>query len=92
MNKLTIEAAKVLKKILYINIASITPRGEPDVVGFDKKTGEYVFYDCSRETLKDGRNVCYDNQALESRKKFEPKDSAVAMADAMGIELLTEEQ
>ena len=66
--------------------------GEPDVVGYDKKTGEYIFYDCSAESPKGRRSVCYDREALESRKEHKPKDSAVNMAAAMGIELLTEEQ
>src|SRR5882724_5221320 len=66
--------------------------GEPDVVGIDKKTGEYIFYDCSAESPKDRRSVCYDGEALESRKEHKPKNSAVDMAAAMGIELLTEEQ
>jgi hypothetical protein len=66
--------------------------GEPDVVGYDNKTGEYIFYDCSAETPKDRRNVCYDREALESRKEFKPKDTALDMADAMGIEILTEEE
>ena len=66
--------------------------GEPDVVGSDKKTGEYVFYDCSEETPKGRRSLCYDREALESRKEHKPKDSAANMAAAMGIELLTEEQ
>jgi hypothetical protein len=66
--------------------------GEPDVVGHDKKTGEYIFYDCSADTPKGRRSVCYDGEALESRKEHKPKDSAVGMAAAMGIELLTEEQ
>jgi hypothetical protein len=66
--------------------------GEPDVVGHDKKTGEYIFYDCSADSPKNRRSVCYDGEALESRKEHKPKDSAVAMAAAMGIELLTEEQ
>jgi len=66
--------------------------GEPDVVGHDKKTGEYIFYDCSPESPKGRRNVCYDREALESRKEHKPKDNAVDMAAAMGIELLTEEQ
>ena len=66
--------------------------GEPDVVGYDKKTGEYIFYDCSAESPKDRRNVCYDREALESRKEHKPKDSAMNMAAAMGIEVLTEEQ
>lgn len=66
--------------------------GEPDVVGYDKKTGEYIFYDCSAESPKDRRSLCYDREALESRKEHKPKNSAVDMAAAMGIELLTEEQ
>jgi len=66
--------------------------GEPDIVGYDQKTGEYIFYDCSAESPKDRRNVCYDREALESRKEFKPKDSAMNMAAAMGIEILTEEQ
>jgi hypothetical protein len=66
--------------------------GEPDVVGHDKKTGEYVFYDCSAESPKGRRSVCYDREALESRKEFKPKDTAMDMAAAMGIEILTEEQ
>ncbi len=66
--------------------------GEPDVVGQDKKTGEFIFYDCSADTPKDRRSICYDRQALESRKEAKPRDSAVNMATAMGIELLTEEQ
>jgi hypothetical protein len=66
--------------------------GEPDVVGLDKKTGEYIFYDCSAESPKDRRSVCYDREALEARKEHKPKDSATNMASAMGIELLTEEE
>ena len=66
--------------------------GEPDVVGQDKTTGEYIFYDCSAESPKGRRSLCYDREALESRKEHKPKDSAVGMAVAMGIELLTEEQ
>ncbi len=66
--------------------------GEPDVVGHDNKTGEYIFYDCSAESPKGRRSVCYDREALESRKEFKPKDTAMNMAAAMGIELLTEEQ
>jgi len=66
--------------------------GEPDVVGYDKKTGEYIFHDCSMESPKGRRNICYDHEALESRKEFKPEDSAIDMADAMGIEILTEEQ
>jgi hypothetical protein len=66
--------------------------GEPDVVGQDEKTGEYIFYDCSAESPKGRRSVCYDREALEARKEFKPKNSAVEMAAEMGIELLTEEQ
>src|SRR6266496_3818336 len=66
--------------------------GEPDVVGHDKKTDEYIFYDCSAESPKGRRSLCYDREALESRKEHKPKDNAIDMAAAMGIELLTEEQ
>src|SRR5438552_2974060 len=66
--------------------------GEPDVVGHDKKTGEYIFFDCSAETPNGRRNVCYDREALDSRKEHKPKNNAIDMAAAMGIELLTEEQ
>jgi len=66
--------------------------GEPDVVGHDKKTGEYIFYDCSAESPKDRRSICYDRKALDARKEHKPADSAMDMAAAMGIELLTEEQ
>lgn len=66
--------------------------GEPDVVGYDNKTGEYIFYDCSAESPDGRRNVCYDRQALESRKANKPQSNAVDMAADMGIEILTEEQ
>src|ERR1051325_5351023 len=66
--------------------------GEPDVVGHDKKTGEYVFYDCAAETPKGRTSVCYDREGLESRKEHKPKNTAMDMAAAIGIELLTEEQ
>ncbi len=66
--------------------------GEPDVVGHDKKTGEYIFYDCAADSPKGRRSLCYDREALDSRKEHKPKDNAVDMAIAMGIELLTEEQ
>jgi len=66
--------------------------GEPDVIGHDETTGEYLFYDCSAESPKGRRSVCYDNEALEARKENKPADSAVNMATVMGIELLTEEQ
>ena len=66
--------------------------GEPDVVGHDGKTGEYIFFDCSAESPKGRRSICYDREALESRKEHKPDGNAVDMAAAMGIELLTEEQ
>jgi hypothetical protein len=66
--------------------------GEPDVVGMDKNTGEFIFYDCSAESPKGRRSVCYDCEALESRKEFKPKNSALDMAAEMGIEILSEEQ
>ena len=79
------------EKLWSLNEMEITG-GEPDVVGHDKKTGEYIFYDCSAESPKERRSVCYDREALESRKEHKPKNSAIDMAAAMGIELLTEEQ
>lgn len=66
--------------------------GEPDVVGYDKKTGEYIFYDCAAESPKGRRSICYDREALDSRKENKPANSALDMAAAMGIEILTEEQ
>ncbi len=66
--------------------------GEPDVVGYDEKTGEYIFYDCSAESPKGRRSVCYDHEALEARKAHKPENSAIEMAADMGIELLSEEQ
>jgi hypothetical protein len=66
--------------------------GEPDVVAFDKKPGEYIFYDCSAESPKGRRSLCYDREALESRKEHKPENNAIDMAAAMGLELLTEEQ
>ena len=66
--------------------------GEPDVVAHDKRTGEYVFYDCSAESPKGRRSLCYDREGLESRKEHRPKNTAIDMAAAMGIELLTEER
>jgi hypothetical protein len=69
-----------------------TTSGEPDVVGQDKKTGEYIFYDCSPETPKGRRSICYDHEALESRKQHKPENSALNMADEMGVEVLTEEE
>lgn len=78
-------------KLWSLNEMEITD-GEPDVVGHDKKTGEYIFYDCAPESPKGRRSICYDHEALESRKQHKPADSAVNMAADMGIELLTEEQ
>jgi hypothetical protein len=66
--------------------------GEPDVIGHDKKTGEYIFYDCSAESPKDRRSLCYDREALDSRKENKPANNAMELAAAMGIELLSEEQ
>jgi hypothetical protein len=66
--------------------------GEPDVVGFDRKSGEYIFYDCSAESPKGRRSICYDHEALEARKEHKPENSAIQMAIDMGIELLSEEQ
>ena len=79
------------EKLWSLNEMEITG-GEPDVVGYDKKTGEYIFYDCSAESPKGRRSVCYDHEALEKRKEHKPEDSAANMADDMGLELLTEEQ
>ena len=69
-----------------------TTGGEPDVVGQDKKSGAYIFYDCSAESPKGRRSICYDREALEARKENKPKDSAINMATEIGVELLTEEQ
>ena len=69
-----------------------TTGGEPDVVGYDKKTDEYIFYDCSGESPKGRRSICYDDEALESRKENKPEGSAIGMAETIGIELLTEKQ
>lgn len=66
--------------------------GEPDVIGADKKTGEYIFYDCSPESPKGRRSICYDHEALESRKENKPANSAINMAEEMGIDILTEEE
>ena len=66
--------------------------GEPDVVGYDKKSDEYIFYDCAAESPKGRRSICYDHEALESRKEHKPENSAIQMAEDMGIEILTEEE
>ena len=79
------------KKLWSLNEMETTG-GQPDVVGHDKKTGEYIFYDCSAESPKGRRSLCYDRQALESRKEHKPKNNAVDIAAAMGIALVTEEQ
>ena len=79
------------EKLSSLNAMEITG-GEPDVVGYDKTTGEYIFYDCSAESPKGRRSICYDREALESRKQNKPENNAIDMAAAMGIEILTEEQ
>jgi len=78
-------------KLWSLNQMEITG-GEPDIVGYDKKTGEYIFYDCSVESPAGRRSICYDPEALDSRKENKPKNSALGMAAEMGIEILTEEQ
>jgi hypothetical protein len=78
-------------KLWSLNEMEITG-GEPDVTGYDQKSGEYIFYDCSAESPKGRRSVCYDHEALESRKEYKPADSAVNMATEMGVDILTEEQ
>lgn len=93
-----VEWAEVLKKLeanpnKLLSLSEMERTGgEPDVVGFDKKSGEYIFYDCSAESPINRRNLCYDREALESRKAFKPKDNVLDVSAAMGIELLTEEQ
>jgi hypothetical protein len=79
------------EKLWSLNEMELTG-GEPDVVDHDKKTGEYVFFDCSAESPKGRRSLCYDHEALRSRKEHKPKDSAVGMATDMGVDLLTEAQ
>lgn len=80
-----------LEKLKALDEMELT-EGEPDVVGFDAATGEYLFFDCSPESPKGRRSICYDPEALESRKEHKPKNSAWGMAAEMGIEILTEEQ
>ena len=80
-----------VKKLWPLNEMETTG-GEPDVVGYDKKTDEYIFFDCSAESPSGRRSVCYDREGLDSRKEHKPENNAVDMAAAMGIELLTEEQ
>ncbi len=79
------------KKLWSLNEMERTG-GEPDIIGHDKKTEEYLFCDCAAESPKDRRSLCYDRAALDARKEHKPKDSAIDVASAMGIELLTEEQ
>jgi len=86
-----LEAASAAEKLWSLDQMEKTG-GEPDVVAQDKKTGEYVFYDCSAETPKGRRSICYDHEALEARKEHKPANSAMGMADDMGVEILTEEQ
>lgn len=86
-----LEAPQAAEKLWSLNEMEQTG-GEPDVVGYDKKTGEYIFFDCSTESPKNRRSLCYDRPALDSRKENKPAGSAVDMAETMGIELLTEEQ
>jgi hypothetical protein len=90
-SRLQLKLEKNIEKLWSLHEMERTG-GEPDVVGQDNKTGEYVFYDLSEESPKGRRSVCYDREALESRKEFKPKNSAVGMAADMGIEILTEEQ
>lgn len=79
------------EKLWSLNEMEVTG-GEPDVIGYDEITGEYIFYDCSAESPKGRRSVCYDREALESRKEHKPKNNAIDMAAYMGIDILTEEQ
>ncbi|HMK04683.1 MAG TPA: DUF4256 domain-containing protein [Ferruginibacter sp.] len=79
------------EKLWSLNEMEMTD-GEPDIVDHDKKTGEYTFYDCAPESPKGRRSICYDHEALEARKEHKPKDSAINMAEDMGIEILTEEE
>lgn len=90
-NKVEAKLKKNNNKLWSLNEMERTG-GEPDIVSYDKKNNEYIFYDCSPESPKGRRSLCFDKQALEKRKEHKPKDSAVNMAAAMGIELLTEEQ
>ena len=90
-DKVQVKLEANTEKLWSLNEMEITG-GEPDVIGYDKKTGEYIFYDCSPESPKGRRSLCYDRRALEERKEFKPENSAIDMATAIGIELLTEEQ
>lgn len=90
-NKVELKLKVTIEKLWSLNEMEISG-GEPDVVWYDTTTGEYTFYDCSEETPKGRRSLCYDTEALESRKENKPVNSAINMAATMGIELLTEEQ
>jgi hypothetical protein len=90
-NKVEMKLKKSIDKLWSLNEMEIT-EGEPDVVGFDKKSSEYIFFDCSTESPNGRRSLCYDAEALASRKENKPKDSAINMANTMGVEILTEEQ
>ena len=90
-SKLQAKLESNIEKLWSLNEMERTG-GEPDVVGYDKKTDEYIFYDCSAESPKDRRSICYDREGLESRKEHKPANNAIDMAAAMGVEILTEEQ
>ena len=90
-SKVQLKLEKKGEKLWSLNEMETTG-GEPDVVGHDKKTGEYIFYDCSAESPNGRRSLCYDREALVARKEHKPKNNVVDVADAMGIELLTEQQ
>ena len=95
MNWTDVES-KLISESMAIKLWSLNEMektgGEPDVISQDQKSGEYIFYDCSAESPKDRRSTCYDQEALESRKEHKPKNSAIGMADAMGIQILSEEE
>ena len=86
-----LNSSSVEEKLWSLNEMEATG-GEPDVIGYDEKTDEYIFYDCSEESPSGRRSVCYDLEGLESRKQHKPEHNAIDMATAMGVELLTEEQ
>jgi hypothetical protein len=90
-NKVQARLEKKMEKLWSLNEMEKTG-GEPDVIGYDKDSGDFIFYDCSAETPVGRRNVCYDRKALDARKKFKPKDSAMDMADKMGVEMLNEDE
>jgi len=90
-DKIQVKLKANLKKLWSLNEMEKTG-GEPDVIAYDENTDEYIFFDCSRESPIGRRNVCYDNEALESRKQNKPENSAINMAHQMGIEILTEDQ